>query len=148
VCKQELARRRHAWWHGEARVAAGLAWRARRTAAGEGYGGGRPESDTYGRREAGGGTGLLRWRAVVRGGSGGQSGGMAKAGTASTGSGKAAARQERARGPVQDGAEAVGVAHMAGQSGVGTRQRNRGEGERGRRRRTRLKISERIGTLL
>jgi hypothetical protein len=32
--EKELARRRCAWRHGEARVAAGLAWRVRSTAAG------------------------------------------------------------------------------------------------------------------
>jgi hypothetical protein len=32
--EQELARQRRAWRHGEARVAAGLAWRVRRMAAG------------------------------------------------------------------------------------------------------------------
>jgi hypothetical protein len=32
--EQKLARQRRAWRHGEARVAAGLVWRARRTAAG------------------------------------------------------------------------------------------------------------------
>jgi hypothetical protein len=54
---------------------------------------------------------------------------------ASAGSGKAAARQGRARGPVQDGAEAAGVAHMAGQSGGCARQRNRGGRREGGRRR-------------
>jgi hypothetical protein len=42
---------------------------------------------------------------------------MERAGAASGGSGKAAARQGKARGPVQDGAEAAELVHMAGQSG-------------------------------
>jgi hypothetical protein len=73
---------------------------------------------------------------------------VAGAGTASAGLGKATARQGRACGPVQDGAEAAGVAHMASRSGGGARQRNRGEGVRGRRRRTQLQIVESTGTLL
>jgi hypothetical protein len=44
--EQELARRWCAWRHGKAHVAAGLAWHARRTAAGESYSSGRPENDT------------------------------------------------------------------------------------------------------
>jgi hypothetical protein len=37
----------------------------------ESYGGGRPESDAWGRREAGGGTDLVaRWRAAAKSGSG------------------------------------------------------------------------------
>jgi hypothetical protein len=55
-------------------------------------------------------------------------GGFARREEASAGSGKAAAMQGRACGPVQDGAKAVGVAHMAGQSGGCARQRNRGGG--------------------
>jgi hypothetical protein len=90
---------------------------------------------------------LLRWRAAARGGSGGQSGGVAEAGTASAGSGKAAARQGRACGPVQDSTEAAGVAHMAGQSGGGAERKQRRR-EGGRRKRTRLQFSERTGTLL
>jgi hypothetical protein len=48
---------------------------------------------------------------------------------ANAGSGKAAARQGRARGQVQDGTEAAGVAHMVGQSGGCAWQRNRGGGK-------------------
>jgi hypothetical protein len=51
-----------------------------------------------------------------------------RAGAASAGSGKAAARQGRARGPVQSGAGTAVVAHMAGQSGGCARQRNKGGG--------------------
>jgi hypothetical protein len=51
-----------------------------------------------------------------------------RAGAASSGSGKAAARQGRARGPVQSGAGTAEVAHMAGQSGSCARQRNKGGG--------------------
>jgi hypothetical protein len=39
-----------------------------------------------------------------------------RVGAASARSGKAAARQERARGPGQDGAEAAGAAHMVGRA--------------------------------
>jgi hypothetical protein len=53
---------------------------------------------------------------------------MESAGAASAGSGKAAARQGRARGPVQSGAGMAEVAHMAGQSGGCARQRNGGGG--------------------
>jgi hypothetical protein len=49
-----------------------------------------------------------------------------RAGAARAGLGKAAARQGRARGPVQIGAGTAEVAHMAGQSGGCARQRNRG----------------------
>jgi hypothetical protein len=127
--KQERARRRRAWRHGEAWVAAGLAWRRGGRQLGKNYGGSRLESGTWDHREAGGGTRLLRRRAAARGGSGGQPGGVAEAGVASTGSGKAAARQGRARGLSQSGAGVVGVQHMPAERRRRCAQKNRGRRE-------------------
>jgi hypothetical protein len=60
---------------------------------------------------------------------------VGEAGAVSTGLGKAAARQERTRGLVQGGAEAVGVLHMAGRAAVARRaeeqRREREVDERG-----------------
>jgi hypothetical protein len=94
---------------------------------GKSYGGGRPESDTWVLQGAGGGAD--RVAAMASGGArrlGQTTAGVARREEASAGSGKAAARQGRARGPVQDGTEAAGLADMAGQSGGCAWQRNGG----------------------
>jgi hypothetical protein len=96
----------------------------------ESYGGGRPESDTWGRREAGGGAD--RVATMVSGGERRlrqTTGGVARRGEASAGSGKAAARQGKARGRVQSGAGAAGAWHMAGRA---ARRAGRGAEEGGR----------------
>jgi hypothetical protein len=62
---------------------------------------------------------LLRRRATARGGSGGQSGGVAEAGTANAGSGKVAVRQGKMRGRAQSGAGVAGALHMAGTAAAG-----------------------------
>jgi hypothetical protein len=49
-------------------------------------------------------------------------------GAASAGSGKAAARQGRARGKAQSGAGVAGMLHMAGRMAAARGQKNRGEG--------------------
>jgi hypothetical protein len=105
----------------------------------ESYGGGRPESDMWGHREAGGGADRV---AMTASGSerrlGQTTGGVARRGEASAGSGKAAARQGKARGRVQSGAGAAGARHMAGRAAAARGQRSRGGRERGRRKRTEL----------
>jgi hypothetical protein len=65
----------------------------------ESYGGGRPGSDAWGCREAGGGTGLQQRQVAARGGSGRRPGGVARRGQANTdrGSGGAGLRRHVAQ---------------------------------------------------
>jgi hypothetical protein len=56
--------------HGVVRAEAGGSVARKEEDSGESCGGGRPESNTWGRREAGGGAGLQRRRAAVKLGSG------------------------------------------------------------------------------
>jgi hypothetical protein len=97
----------------------------------ESYGSGQPESDTWGRREAGGGADRV---ATTASGSerllGQTTGGVAWRGEASAGSGRRWARQGRTRGLVQSGAGAAGARHMAGRAATARGQRSRGGRER------------------
>jgi hypothetical protein len=98
--------------------------------SGESYGGGWPESDAWSHRKAGGGTDQVATTASGGEAQLGQATGATwrEQGTTSAGSRSGGASAGAARGPVQDGAEAAGVAHMAGQSG-GSGARRETEGE-------------------
>jgi hypothetical protein len=128
--EQELARRRRAWRHGEARVAAGLAWRARRMAAGGKTTVAASRRATHGICQEH----EVALDQVAAAASGGARrleqtpGGVARQKEASAGSGKAAARQGKARGWVQSGAGAAGGLHVAGRAAV--RGHGAEEGER------------------
>jgi hypothetical protein len=119
--KQELARRRHAWRHGEARAATvRRGERGCETAQGR-EGGGKAGSDAWDRRETAGGTDCLA--ATASGGEeqlGQTAGGVARRGEASARPGSGGAGAGAARGLPQGGSGAGRCTAHGWQSGSGT----------------------------
>jgi hypothetical protein len=139
--------RRRAWQPRRSSGSGGLAWRARRTAAGKG-------KAAVGQGATRGSVESRRWRWVAATASSGEgrlgqtAGRRGTAGRGQRSSGKRWHWAEAARGLALSSAGAAGVLHMAGRAAAARGQREQRRWEGGRRRRTEKQIPKNTGTPL